>query len=91
MLITGNSRKILALVIHCANDFFAQNDIAKKDFAENSCVELTLLSRHEQDGGFGFKLKIKIWASPNSRSSSRSRFGTFPTQDQDQDQDLQQY
>ena len=43
MLITGNSRKILALEIHCANDFFAQNDIAKKVFAENSCVELTLL------------------------------------------------
>ena len=43
MLITGNSRKFLVLEIHCANDFFAQNDIAKKDFAENSCVELTLL------------------------------------------------
>ena len=45
MLITGNSRKILALEIHCANDFFAQNDIAKKVFAENSCVELTLLKK----------------------------------------------
>ena len=43
MLISGNSRKFLALEIHSAKDFFAQNDIAKKDFAENSCVEITLL------------------------------------------------
>ena len=42
-LIPWNWRKILELKLYCAKVVFAQNDIAKKVFAEISCMELTLL------------------------------------------------
>ena len=63
MLITGNSRKFLALEIHCAKAFFAQNDIAKKVFAENSCVELTLLKNFRGNFCESIHMHLTIFVS----------------------------
>ena len=43
MSITRNSRKFLELKLYGAKVVFAQNDSAKKKFAEISCMEITLL------------------------------------------------
>ena len=59
MSITRNSRKFLELKLYGAKVVFAQNDSAKKKFAEISCMEITLLKMLRSNFCESFKIYFK--------------------------------